>query len=255
MVHKTRSLLASIIEGKITLNGRVISYKVKRSARVRRVRLEMRPESGLTVVIPKFYGIGKVTNLLKAKQDWILGNFAEYDKVQPQFARTEIEAGDAIPYLGRKLTVLTEESIGKTDCVRLEQNRLTASLTSASKKLNVILEQWYRIQAAKLITGKVEKWSARLDVRHNRITIRGQKTRWGSCSRKGNLSFNWKLLMAPEPVVDYVVIHELAHLKEMSHSKRFWELVAEQCSGWRELKKWLKTHEVDLAAGLIARRS
>ncbi len=245
MVNKRLTLLTT--EDKITLNGRIISYKVKRSTRAKRVRLEMRPESGLTVVIPKVFGIRRVPNMLREKQNWILGNFANYNKVQSRFDRTGVEANTAIRYLGRELIVITEESKGKTDCVRLEQDRLIVSIMSASKKLNVILEQWYRIQAAILIEEKVQKWSVKLNVSHNGVTIRGQKTRWGSCSRKGSLSFNWKLLMVPEPVIDYVVIHELAHLREMNHSKRFWQLVAENCSRWRELRKWLKTHEVELA--------
>ena len=255
MAHKKLTPLATIGEGKITLNHRIVSYKVKRSTRARRVRLEIKPESGLTVVIPRYFGIGWVPNLLREKRDWILGNFASYDKVQSQFAgATEVEADDAISYLGRKLMVLTEESTGKTDCVRLEPDRLVVSTVSAGKGLNVILEQWYRIQAAALLGQKVQEWSAKLRVSHNGVTIRSQKTRWGSCSRKGSLSFNWKLLMAPEPVIDYVVIHELAHLREMNHSKSFWRLVAEHCSGWRELRKWLKTHEVELTVGLLASR-
>lgn len=255
MVHKKLTPLATIGEGKIILNHRVISYQVKRSTRARRVRLEIKPESGLTIVIPGFFGIARVPDVLKEKRDWILGNFAGYDKVRSRSAGgTEVEAGDAVFYRGRKLTVLTEESKGKTDCVRLEPDRLIVSTVSGGRELNVILEQWYRIQAAALIGQKVEEWSAKLSVSHNGVTIRGQKTRWGSCSRQGSLSFNWKLLMAPEPVIDYVVIHELAHLREMNHSTSFWRLVAEHCSGWRELRKWLKTHEVELTAGLLASR-
>jgi predicted metal-dependent hydrolase len=91
-----------------------------------------------------------------------------------------------------------------------------------------------------------------MGISYQRIAIRGQKTRWGSCSRKKNLSFNWKLIMAPGSVVEYVIIHELLHLKEMNHSKRFWELVARYCPGWRENKKWLKQHEADLTSKLCA---
>ncbi|MEA3442918.1 MAG: M48 family metallopeptidase, partial [Chloroflexota bacterium] len=131
--------------------------------------------------------------------------------------------------------------------IKLERNRLVVATGSASSRLNLVLEQWYRMQAAKLINERVDKLSARLGLTYNRIIIRGQKTRWGSCSHKGNLSFNWKLIMAPEPVIDYVIIHELTHLKEMNHTKRFWELVAEYCPRWCEHKKWLKDHEMDLA--------
>jgi len=117
-----------------------------------------------------------------------------------------------------------------------------------------MLERWYKIQAAALILEKLDRWSAKLGVNHHKVTIRGQRSRWGSCSRKGNLSFNWKLMMAPEAVIDYVVIHELAHLKQMNHSKKFWQLVAEHCPEWHDCKKWLQNHESELATGLFARQ-
>lgn len=112
------------------------------------------------------------------------------------------------------------------------------------------MEQWYRTEAARLITEIADKLSSQMGIDYKRILIRGQKTRWGSCSHKKNLSFNWKLIMAPEPVVEYVTIHELIHLKEMNHSKKFWELIAQYCPDWRQHKKWLKQHEVDLTARL-----
>ncbi len=170
--------------------------------------------------------------------------------MQPLCADREVKSGDVIPYLGRDLEVVKRQNHRNADSVKLEQNRLVVSLRSATSRLNLVLEQWYRMQAAKLIKARTDKLSARLGLTYNRVTIRGQKTRWGSCSHKGNLSFNWKLIMAPEPVIDYIIIHELTHLKEMNHTKRFWELVTEHCPRWREHKKWLKDHEMELTAKL-----
>lgn len=86
-----------------------------------------------------------------------------------------------------------------------------------------------------------------MEVKHARITIRDQKTRWGSCSSRGNLNFNWRLVMAPPPIIDYVVIHELAHLIELSHSPRFWETVERYCPDHREHRRWLREHGPRLA--------
>ena len=83
-------------------------------------------------------------------------------------------------------------------------------------------------------------------VRYGRISVRRQRSKWGSCSGKGNLNFNWKLIMAPPPVLDYVVIHELCHLWEFNHSPRFWSLVEQQMPEYRVWKKWLKQHAEDL---------
>jgi len=235
---------------KITINGQTISYIIKRSARTKHVRLEMRPETGLTVVIPKSYKIGQLPDLLEAKGRWILDKLAKCGEVQPLYADKAVKSGDVIPYLGRDLEVVKRQDHRIADSVKLEQNRLVVSLRSATSRLNLVLEQWYRMQAAKLIKERADKLSARLGLTYNRVIIRGQKTRWGSCSHKGNISINWKLIMAPEPVIDYIIIHELAHLKEMNHTKRFWELVAEHCPRWPEHKKWLKDHEPELAAKL-----
>jgi len=251
MVQTTRPQLTLAGKRRSTLNGQTISYVVKRSARAQHVRLEVREESGLTAVIPESYKPDQLPRLLKEKGRRILDKLAKYGQVQGVSAQRVLKSGDTITYLGHDLEVVIRYNHGDTDSVKLEQNRLMVSLRlSGNSRLNLILEQWYRVQAAKLINKMTEISIAKLGLTYNRLTIRGQKSRWGSCSQKGNLSFNWKLVMTPEPVINYVIIHELAHLKEMNHTKRFWELVAEHCPRWREHKKWLKNHEAEFAAKL-----
>ena len=104
-------------------------------------------------------------------------------------------------------------------------------------------------QAAEILPEKVRHYSQRIGVSCGRITIRSQRTRWGSCSTGGNLSFNCLLMLCPEPVQDYVVIHELCHRKEMNHSPAFWSEVEKHCPDYRIHRKWLK----DNGASLIAR--
>jgi len=236
----------------VILDGQAISYIIKRSPRAKYVRLEVRPETGLTVVIPKSYELDQLSDLLKQKSCWILGKLAKYGQVSSTTDRKELKSGDTIPYLGYNLRVVTRQLSREAESVRLERNRLIVNTRPGSARFRLALEGWYRMQAEKLLRQKVDKLSTRLGVRYNRVIIRGQKTRWGSCSQKGNLSFNWKLIMAPEPVIDYVIIHELAHLKEMNHTKRFWHMVAEYCPGWREHREWLKEHATELAARLPA---
>lgn len=158
---------------------------------------------------------------------------------------------DTIPYLGRDLKVVKQPH-SQVNSVKLEPKRLVVSLKSANG-LNPVLEWWYRQQAEKLIRKRADELSARLGLTYGRLTIRGAKTRWGSCSQKGNLNFNWRLMMVPRPVIDYVIIHELAHLKEMNHREKFWKLVAEYCPRWHRHRRWLKTHEPELTAKLPAR--
>jgi len=105
-------------------------------------------------------------------------------------------------------------------------------------------------EAGTVIPSKVAHYAKALDVSYGRITIRKQKTRWGSCSVKGNLSFNCLLLLAPERVLDYVVIHELCHRKEMNHSPQFWALVSRLCPGYKDCRKWLRQNGSSLIARL-----
>ena len=103
-------------------------------------------------------------------------------------------------------------------------------------------EALYRAQAAEVFARKAAYYAARMGVTFHKITVRDQKTRWGSCSSKGNLNFNWRLVLAPVPVLDYVVIHELAHRREMNHSSRFWDIVGEMMPDYQIQRRWLRDH-------------
>ena len=250
MIRESRSRLTIVGKREAILDGQAISYIVRHSAKAKYVRLEVRPETGLTIVIPKSYRLTQLTNLLRKKRQWILAKLAKYGQLKLLSAEKEAKSGDTIPYLGRDLQVIKRQNHGEADNVRLEQKRLVVSLKSSTTRLSLVLEWWCRRQAGNLIRKKANELCARLGVTYGRLSIRGAKTRWGSCSQKGNLNFNWRLVMAPEPVINYVIIHELAHLKEMNHTEKFWKLVAEHCPRWRKHKRWLKEHEGELAAKL-----
>ncbi|MBO5095030.1 MAG: M48 family metallopeptidase [Lachnospiraceae bacterium] len=114
-----------------------------------------------------------------------------------------------------------------------QQNALTQTQRSA-------LEARYRKAAREYITARVAYYEPIIGVTHTRLSIRDQKTRWGSCSSRGGLNFNWRLMLAPPRVLDYVVVHELCHRKEMNHSKAFWHAVETVLPDYRELRKWLR---------------
>ena len=97
-------------------------------------------------------------------------------------------------------------------------------------------------QALEVIPGRVAHYAPLVGVTYGRITIRNQRSRWGSCSSQGNLNFNCLLMLAPPEVLDYVVVHELCHRREMNHSPRFWALVEQVLPDWRQRRQWLKTH-------------
>ena len=103
-----------------------------------------------------------------------------------------------------------------------------------------VTEQWLRTEGAERFQQKTAFWAARMKVTYGRITIRDQKTRWGSCSSTGTISYNWHLVLLPDAILDYVVVHELCHLQHMNHSKDFWDLVECILPDYRSRRKWLK---------------
>jgi predicted metal-dependent hydrolase len=110
------------------------------------------------------------------------------------------------------------------------------------------IERWYRREARRQLEAATAREAARLRLVYARIAVRDQRTRWGSCSTRGTLSFSWRLALAPPEVLDYVVVHELLHLREHNHSPAFWRLLDEYRPGWRTEAGWLRTHGEELQA-------
>ena len=110
------------------------------------------------------------------------------------------------------------------------------------------IDRWYRREARRLVEAAVAREAARLGVECERIAVRDQRTRWGSCSTRGTLSFSWRLALAPPEVLEYVVVHELLHLREHNHSRAFWALLDEHRPGWRGQAAWLREHGEELQA-------
>ena len=131
----------------------------------------------------------------------------------------------------------------KQGWIRQQQQKLYAQTRLRERQELTPGEREEKIQEArKIFPGKVAFYAEKMGVTYGRITIREQKTRWGSCSSKGNLNFNWKLIRMPEEIRDYVVVHELAHRKEMNHSRQFYQTVASVLPDYRQRERWLKEH-------------
>jgi predicted metal-dependent hydrolase len=209
---------------------REIPYTVRRSDRARRVRVTVDEARGVEVVLPRRAPEREAAAAISELRPWIERRVAELDR-----ARATIAArGNAVPYLGELLTLVAQP--GRTRAHR----RGPELLVPAGDRQRAALERFYRRAARIEVTERLDRACAQVGARYSGLTIRGQRTRWASCSRSGAMSFNWRLLLAPEPVLDYVVWHEVCHLEVMDHSPRFWSLVAERCPGYREQLRWLR---------------
>ena len=166
----------------------------------RRFAIEIGMDKKIKVRVPRRASKAQIEEMLKAKHDWILKTL---DKIEQRNTAEAREYEEAKP--------LSSEEV---------------------KKL--------KKKARNHLASLAEYWAEKIGVSYGRISIRGQKTRWGSCSSKGNLNYNYLPMLCPDDVIEYVVIHELCHRIYMNHSKRFWEKIEEFCPNYRQARKWLK---------------
>jgi predicted metal-dependent hydrolase len=246
--RKPRTPLTIVGTYQAEIDGRSIPYTLKRSAQARYVRFEIKQSSGLVVVIPKSYNQRRLSELLRKKSSWITRQMARYQDDGPDVPSKKLEIGDTVLFLGRELTLAADGPGDRYRQIRREQDTLIIPRVFQDARMMEALREWFRSEATAIIQRKADEFSNRSGLHFKKLSIREQRTRWGSCSRKGTLSFNWKLIMAPESVLDYVVIHEVAHLKEMNHSGKFWKLVASYCPDWKVHREWLKRNESWLRA-------
>lgn len=148
-------------------------------------------------------------------------------------------AGEEFFYLGDPYQLVIAESNGarKALILALGTFQLASEKESQAKELFV---KWYRERAKEVFGERVRFWSSRFDLIPTGITITSAWQRYGSCSAKNSLSFSWRLLMAPYPVIDYIIVHELAHIKEKNHSKKFWNYLRSLLPGYEAQKRWLR---------------
>ena len=213
-----------------------IPYGVRRSDRARRVRVTVDPARGVEVVLPRRASEREAAAAIRELRPWIERRIAELER-----ARAAVVArGDSVPYLGQPLQLVVQP--GRTRAHR----RGDELLVPAGATQLPALECFYRRAAYSEIAPRLDRCCAALGASYSKLTIRSQRTRWASCSRSGTMSFNWRLLLGPEPVLDYVVWHEVCHLQVMDHSQRFWRLLARHCPGYREQVRWLRQHGATL---------
>ena len=192
--------------------------------------------------MPRTFPLRNVELFVQEKRPWIERTLRRIKDSEAAFPPGRIGDGGQVPYLGERLPL----------SVRVEPGRTRANVARRSGGLKVglgpqnsledALEAWYRRRARIEIAPRLDAAVARVGRSYTTLQIRGQRTRWASCSTSGAMSFNWRLLLAPEEILDYVVEHEVAHLDVQDHSERFWRLLGTRCPAWREHEAWLRAH-------------
>ncbi len=217
----------------VMLDGRHVTYTLKRSKR-RSICLRI-DDRGLTVNMPLKASEHWLNEVLQNRANWVVDKLDEWQAHAPE--KPTWTDGDIIHYLGEILTLRVGifpkavQHVGEELCVRDE-----GSASHIEKKVST----WYRKQALPLFISRAEHYAKILDVKPCSIRLTTARTRWGSCSSNGEVRLNVQLIKLPHYLIDYVIVHELAHLREMNHSVAFWRLVERACPNYARLRSELK---------------
>ncbi|HEY4426606.1 MAG TPA: SprT family zinc-dependent metalloprotease [Solirubrobacteraceae bacterium] len=212
-----------------------IAYTVRRSTRARRVRVNVHAHSGVEVVLPARAPARAAEAAVSELHPWIERRLQEARDVRALIAA---RAG-TVPYLGRPLELVTQGG-------RTRAHRSGDRLLVPAGDARPAIERFYRRAARAEIGARLDLATATAGSAYSSLSIRGQRTRWASCSPSGRMSFNWRLLLAPDRVLQYVVWHEVCHLEVLDHSPRFWSLLEAHWPDYREDRTWLARHGATL---------
>ncbi|MEZ8656905.1 M48 family metallopeptidase [Vibrio splendidus] len=221
------------------------SVLVERTSRRKTASIKVE-EGEVIIVVPKLLERDKIDKLLASKHQWIVEKIAQYQTTSPATMR-EYVSGESLPYLGRnyRLKVLK----GDLAPTKLLNGRITVTVPEPSTQTHYIrraLTNWYKRHADKKIREKVRRYESLVGVETGVVRTKEFKSRWGSCTPYGDLEFNWVIVMAPNRVVDYVVVHELCHLIHHDHSPQFWKEVERVMPDYKEHKEWLRGNAQNL---------
>lgn len=227
-----------------------IPYQLKRSSRRRTLALQV-GQNGLTVLAPLYLEKSQIDAFISKKSVWIEQHLQQ-QKQRPQQGYSV--SGEQL--MLRELVLRLKVVEDAVSAVTLEGQTLWVQLSRRIKAENRqkhvlgLLEDWYQQEAQHYFALRLEHWSKMMGLSWRQLLIKGWQTKWGSCHSDGTICLNWRLLLAPDWVSDYVIVHELAHLRQMNHSPAFWTLVAEYYPRWQDAKRYLKQHQQQMTLSL-----
>jgi predicted metal-dependent hydrolase len=244
--------------------GSLPPYVLRRSARSRRLRLTIHPTDGLVVTIPLATRRGwahpeaDIERFLREREAWVRRHLARQATDRAELAaRGGLRDGASIRYRGELHRLrIADAPIGtrRSGVAReggVDGDELVVQIARTDRRtVAAVLEAWFRDRARVLVEREIARHAAALEVAPAALTIRDQRSRWGSASRQRRLSFSWRLVLAPPEALESVVVHELAHLRVFGHGPRFWAIVASRFPDHLAWRRWLRVHSLELHAAL-----
>jgi len=226
---------------KTTLLGHTVSYEIRRSTKATEPRIDVDMQ-GVRVVLPED-ATDDPDELLSENAAWVLEKKEKYDTYRQQVPDRQFVAGETFPYHGDPHEIAVEKR--STSTVINQEFRLAKHHVEQTS-IKRALETLYRRKAREWFEKQANQLAQEMDVEYDKIEIRNQRTKWGSCSSSGTLGLNWRLMMAPPEVGKYIITHELAHLREQNHSDEFWRFVAEHDPDYKTHAHWLQKNSTQL---------
>lgn len=233
------------------IGNTAIPYTLSDSRKTRHIKLVM-DINGLRVVKPARAKIEDVERVLKAKSNWIYKHHINFLSMKAEEYEREWESGETVLYRGKKYNIRIFPH--KEQITRINFNgkrfEIFVNDTAAEDDRKALIEdafrRWYMRTAYESLKDRLDYFCKIIGLTYNNMRIKEQRTRWGSCSKKGNLNFNWKLIMSPQWVIDYVMVHEICHLRYLNHSKQYWDMVALYSPDYKKAQEWLKKNGMGL---------
>lgn len=218
----------------------VLSYEIRRSVKRKNVTITVERDRSVVVHAPVGVPEATLRELVDGKRQWLFEKLNDAQKYQPlpHAPGKELVNGESALYLGRAYRIELVDSAN--DRVRFSSKFLIPHSHASERKR--VLREWYVERAKEKILPRVEMHAKNLGVTYEQAKIADSRFRWGSCTPGNNLNFNWRLIKAPMFAIDYVIVHELAHLIEANHTARFWNVVSAQLPAMDRARDWLREH-------------
>jgi predicted metal-dependent hydrolase len=198
----------------------MLDYQIKRSSRSLAIRISINARAEVVVSAPKLMPEFMIRKFVQAQQAWIETNLAKVKKTHLPINNDEVYI------FGKKYQIIVNDQANKIGVIASGETIIINNLSvKTPAKIKMQLEEFLKKTAYKYIATRSSELAPKMGTHYQKITLRQQASRWGSCSSRGNLNFNWRLVHYPPAVIDYVIIHELAHRLEMNHSAKFWAIV------------------------------
>ena len=231
----------------VCVGNRRLEYTLIRASR-RDVLFQALPEGAVRVYAPSYMGLRDIDAMVRQRMDQLAQMSREVDRrMALERENHPVSDGSVIMIEGKPFRLRLGAGPRVSGNVGQDTFELTLPHPDSDADVRAAIRSVLSARALVRIRQRLDYYIPRIGRRPGRIAIRDQKSRWGSCSSKGNLNFNWKLIMAPPQALDYVVIHELCHLWEFNHSPRFWDRVRSFMPDYEIWKKWLKVHSSNLS--------